>query len=175
MIYGAFKRELQIKNPWKLRTVVTIVTILVAVLALSGCAESEPKQSSDFKKEALADAKINIEIIKGIRDDPKPFEKALTGNALTAFSKEFETALAENKIKVRKYEEMKFKTLDGSSKKLVRLRFSFIDNSYLAKADDPSQSLTIPIGEAKQLDLHLERTGKKWKISMVTPVQEESQ
>ena len=155
---------------------VKIVVVMLAVLSIVACQKKDPVKKAGSEKPTMAahsisaeDKKLlieqtdeNIKIITKVRTDKSALKKALSGIALSTFSDQIDKDLDEGKIKIRKYDSVKFEVGNVTSG-VVGVKMTFIDRSYYVDKDS-KEKISSPTNNKESFILACQKVKKRWKI-----------
>ena len=160
------------------RTLITCaLLVVVASLLMTSCKSSEIAQKEEPKKPKeisahsidaeeekllLKQTRENIKIITEVTTDTASLKKALDGQALKVFSDQLKKDLDEGKIKIRKYDSMKFK-IKNYTKGVAGVRLTFKDRSYYVDKDT-QEKVSEPGDKEEEFILESRKDSKRWKI-----------
>lgn len=104
----------------------------------------------------------DLKIVMDTGDDTSALKNGLAGVALKEMSDRVAADRAAGKVKVRRYDNLKF-TLENFTKGIVGVGVTFADNSYTTELDT-KKVLDKPTGQRIKLLLALKKIKGRWMI-----------
>lgn len=162
--------------------VILILGLAIVAVTLSACAKKpvsghqtgQKKVAPALEKEILADAEEDIRGIEKVTDDPTALSQHLDGQALESMSKEVSLNNSRDKVKLRRYENIKL-SITYYAKGIAGASFEFDDASYYTKKGDTGKR-SLAIADKRRLALALAKRGGRWKIiNILQPASDSAQ
>lgn len=117
---------------------------------------------ADEEKRLLKDLRDDISIINRTRSDTDRLGLALSGKLLKDTVKQINSDYAKDRIKIRKYDSVKFK-FKNYTKGIAGITMDFVDRGYYIDKDT-KKSISKPSNQSKRLILALRKEKGRWKI-----------
>lgn len=155
-----------------------IIIFLLLSLSVAGCNTNKgaktpvepktpkPPSAHSLKKSderlLLRQVREDLKIVMDTRDDTTALKNGLSGPALKEMSGRIAADTAAGKVKVRRYDDLKF-SLENYTKGIVGVGVAFTDNSYTTELTT-KKVLDKPTGKKIKLLLAVKKIKGRWMI-----------
>lgn len=121
--------------------------------------------SKEVQQRIIADAKKDLREIAAVGQNPTALASALTGKALSDMEAEIDGNLAQGRYKKRDFSNIVVKIEDYTAP-VAEVSADFDDSSYYVDARTGAQ-LGRPAPQHRSYALAMQKSGDRWKISMI--------